>query len=237
MRINFSRYHRHSYDALDASIGRYDRAGSWTSHTFSSEGPLPHSSGVGRNQMDSAADALPHCADPQPRTLYAQHSRYVLCRGPSISKLGLSLALGAFLAGLIISETEFGQEALGSIIPFRDVFTSLFFISIGMLLDVRFLIIHPGQVILIVFAVMLLKTAVVCLVVLLLGLPIRTGLLSGLALLQVGEFSFVLFMRGSELGILKEQFYQLFLDVSIITMAMTPFAIALAPRLADLIGG
>lgn len=149
--------------------------------------------------------------------------------------LGLSLALGAFLAGLIISETEFSHEALGNIIPFRDVFTSLFFISIGMLLDVKFLIIHPGQVILIAFAVMLLKTAAVCLVVLSLGFPIRTALLTGLALFQVGEFSFILFMRGSELGILEEQFYQFFLNVSIITMGVTPFAIAFAPRFVDLV--
>lgn len=149
--------------------------------------------------------------------------------------LGLSLALGAFLAGLIISETEFSYEALGNIIPFRDIFMSLFFISIGMLLEVKFLIIHPGQVILIAFAVMFLKTAAVCLVVLLLGFPIRTAMLTGLALFQVGEFSFILFMRGSELGILEEQFYQFFLNVSIITMGVTPFAIAFAPRLVDLV--
>jgi CPA2 family monovalent cation:H+ antiporter-2 len=151
--------------------------------------------------------------------------------------LGLSLspALGAFLAGLIISETEFSYEALGNIIPFRDIFMSLFFISIGMLLEVKFLIIHPGQVILIAFAVMFLKTAAVCLVVLLLGFPIRTAMLTGLALFQVGEFSFILFMRGSELGILEEQFYQFFLNVSIITMGVTPFAVAFAPRLVDLV--
>ena len=149
--------------------------------------------------------------------------------------LGLSLALGAFLAGLIISETEFSHEALSNIIPFRDVFMSLFFISIGMLLDVRFLIIHPGQIILIAFAVIFVKTTAVCLVVLLLGFPIRTAMLTGLALFQMGEFSFILFMRGSELGILGEQFYQFFLNVSIITMGVTPFAITLAPRLVDLV--
>lgn len=150
-------------------------------------------------------------------------------------RLGLSLALGAFLAGLIISETGFSHETLGNIIPFRDVFTSLFFISIGMLLDVRFLILHPGQVLLLALAVMFLKTTAVCLVVLLIGFPLRTALLAGLALCQVGEFSFVLFLKGAELGLLEEQFYQYFLDVSIITMGMTPFSIALAPRLTDLL--
>jgi CPA2 family monovalent cation:H+ antiporter-2 len=149
--------------------------------------------------------------------------------------LGLSLALGAFMAGLIISETEFSSETLGNIIPFRDVFTSLFFISIGMLLDVKFLVLHPGQVTLIVFVLMLSKSLIVCLVVLIMGFPIRTGILTGLALCQVGEFSFVLFLRGAQYGLLEARFYQLFLTVSIITMGVTPFGIALAPRLGDLV--
>jgi CPA2 family monovalent cation:H+ antiporter-2 len=81
---------------------------------------------------------------------------------------------------------------------------------------------------------MFVKTTAVCLVVLLLGFPIRTAMLTGLALFQMGEFSFILFMRGSELGILGEQFYQFFLNVSIITMGVTPFAVTFAPRLVDL---
>ncbi len=149
--------------------------------------------------------------------------------------LGLSLALGAFLAGLIISETEFSHETLGNIIPFRDVFTSLFFISIGMLLDVNFLVLHPGQIILIALAVMILKSTLVGLIIMLLGYPMRTGILTGLALCQVGEFSFILFMRGAEFGLLETQFYQFFLSVSVITMGITPFAISLAPHLADLV--
>ncbi len=149
--------------------------------------------------------------------------------------LGLSLALGAFLAGLIISETEFSHETLGNIIPFRDVFTSLFFISIGMLLDVKFIVLHPGQVVLIALAVMILKSTLVGLVVILLGYPIRIGILTGLALCQVGEFSFILFMRGAEFGLLEAQFYQFFLSISVITMSVTPFAIAFAPHLADLV--
>ncbi|MEJ2726712.1 MAG: cation:proton antiporter [Deltaproteobacteria bacterium] len=151
------------------------------------------------------------------------------------SKLGLSLALGAFMAGLIISETEFSSETLGNIIPFRDVFTSLFFISIGMLLDIKFLVLHPGQVALIAFVLMLSKSLIVCLVVLSMGFPIRTGILTGLALCQVGEFSFVLFLKGAQYGLLEAEFYQLFLTVSIITMGVTPFGIAFAPRIADLV--
>jgi len=148
-------------------------------------------------------------------------------------RLGLSLALGAFLAGLIISETEYAHETMGNVIPFRDVFTSLFFVSIGMLLDVKFLLGQPGQIGLIAAAVMGIKSLLVLLAVLVLGFPLRTGILAGLALCQVGEFSFILFMRGAEVGLLGSRFYQLFLDVSVLTMGVTPFMIALAPRLAD----
>ncbi|MBU2497588.1 MAG: cation:proton antiporter [Proteobacteria bacterium] len=149
--------------------------------------------------------------------------------------LGLSLALGAFLAGLIISETEFSHETLGNIIPFRAVFTSLFFVSIGMLLDLKFLIQHPAQVALIAFGVMILKGLLAGLTVILLGFPIRTGILAGFGICQVGEFSFILFMKGAEFSLLPAHFYQLFLDVSVLTMAVTPFVIALAPKFADMV--
>ena len=147
--------------------------------------------------------------------------------------LGLSLALGAFLAGLIISETEFTWETLGNIIPFRHVFTSLFFVSIGMLLDVEFLISHPGTIVLVALSVMALKLVLASLTVSLLGFPLRTSIICGLTLCQVGEFSFVLFLTGAGMGLLEKQFYQLFLDVSVLTMAATPFAIAIAPKFGD----
>jgi K+:H+ antiporter len=147
--------------------------------------------------------------------------------------LGLSLALGAFLAGLIISETEFTWETLGNIIPFRHVFTSLFFVSIGMLLDVEFLISHPGTIVLVALSVMALKLVLASLTVSLLGFPLRTSIICGLSLCQVGEFSFVLFLTGAGMGLLEKQFYQLFLDVSVLTMAATPFAMAIAPKFGD----
>jgi CPA2 family monovalent cation:H+ antiporter-2 len=149
--------------------------------------------------------------------------------------MGLSLALGAFLAGLIISETEFSHETLGSILPFRDAFTSLFFVSIGMFLDVRILLQHPFLIPGLALLVLVLKGFVTALVVLLLGFPLRTGILTGLSIGQVGEFSFILFMKGSGLGLLNAQYGQFFLDISVITMALTPFVIALGPRLADVL--
>lgn len=151
-------------------------------------------------------------------------------------RAGLSLALGAFLAGLIISESEYSRQALGGILPFRDVFTSFFFVSIGMLLDLGFLVQNPGGVALMALGVMVLKTATAGAAALALGVPLRTAILVGLAISQMGEFSFILSEAGIEHGLLTENGYQFFLACSILSMAATPFIIAFAPRLADRFG-
>lgn len=148
---------------------------------------------------------------------------------------GLSLALGAFLAGLIISESDYSQQAFGNVLPFLDVFTSFFFVSIGMLLDVEFLISKPVIILLIAVSVVLIKTLLATIASLALGYPLRTSLLVGLTLSQVGEFSFILSKEGQSLGLISEMNYQLFLAVSVLTMAATPFIIAAAPRIADII--
>ncbi len=148
------------------------------------------------------------------------------------SSMGLSLALGAFLAGLIISESEYSHQALGNILPFRDVFTSFFFVSIGMLLDVGYFFQQPLLIVLIAAGVLALKTIIAGFVTILLGFPLRTGILVGLALSQVGEFSFILSKTGIEHGLLAGDIYQMFLSVSVLTMAATPFIIAAAPRFA-----
>ncbi|MBC8459993.1 MAG: cation:proton antiporter [Deltaproteobacteria bacterium] len=151
------------------------------------------------------------------------------------SSAGLSLALGAFLAGLIISESEYSHHALGNILPFRDVFTSFFFVSIGMLLDVGFLFQQPGTIALIALGVLVLKSIIACFATVLLGFPFRTSILVGLALSQVGEFSFILSKTGVEHGLLAGNIYQMFLAFSVLSMAATPFIITLAPRAADII--
>lgn len=151
------------------------------------------------------------------------------------SSAGLSLALGAFLAGLIISESEYSHQALGSILPFRDVFTSFFFVSIGMLLDVGFLFRQPGTIALIALGILVIKSIIACFATVLLGFPFRTSILVGLALSQVGEFSFILSRTGVEHGLLTGNIYQMFLAFSVLSMAATPFIITLAPRLADII--
>jgi CPA2 family monovalent cation:H+ antiporter-2 len=151
------------------------------------------------------------------------------------AQAGLSLALGAFLAGLIVSETEYSHQALGNILPFRDVFSSFFFISIGMLLDVDFLLKNPAIIGLITVGVLVLKTLLAGGASLVLGFPLRTAVLIGLALCQVGEFSFVLAKAGSSQGFFTGTAYQLFLDVTVLTMVATPLIMAQAPRLADFI--
>ncbi len=151
------------------------------------------------------------------------------------SRAGLSLALGAFLAGLIISESEYSHHALGNILPFRDVFTSFFFVSIGMLLDVGFLFRQPGTIALIALGVLVVKSIIAGFATVVLGFPLRTSILVGLALGQVGEFSFILSKTGIEHGLLVGNTYQMFLAFSVLSMAATPFIVTLAPRLSDII--
>jgi CPA2 family monovalent cation:H+ antiporter-2 len=149
------------------------------------------------------------------------------------SNAGLSLAIGAFFAGLIIAESEFSLEALSNIIPFRDVFASFFFISIGMLLDVHFVMNNILIVILIVLGIIVVKFMMGSLSALILGLPVRTVLLIGVAIAQIGEFSFVLSQTGLQYNLISNEIYQFFLAGSLITMACTPFLINAAPRFID----
>ena len=161
----------------------------------------------------------------------------VICLGVAwaASKAGLSLALGAFLAGLIISETEYSHQALGNILPFRDVFTTFFFISIGMMLDVGFLLEKPVSILLIVLGIFGLKAIIAGLVTILLGFPLRTGIFVGCSLGQIGEFSFILSRVGVEYGLFAGNIYQMFLSVSVLSMAATPFIIAMCPNLSNII--
>jgi K+:H+ antiporter len=146
---------------------------------------------------------------------------------------GVSLSLGAFLAGLIVSESEYSHEAIGDIIPFQDIFTSFFFVSMGMLLDIEFLVDYPITVFIVTVGVMIIKSTIIGGVTLLLGMPLRTAVLTGFALCQVGEFSFVLARAGIEQQIATDYHYQLFLAVSLMTMSVTPTLIALSPKIAS----
>lgn len=149
------------------------------------------------------------------------------------SSFGLSLALGAFLAGLIISESEFGLQALSDILPFRDTFSGIFFISVGMLLDLDYVAAHSLAVLAVAAGIIVFKALIGWGVVRMVRRSDRVGVVAGIGLAQVGEFSFILAGSAVALGILGQDRYQLFLGAAIITMIVAPFAVTAAPDLAD----
>lgn len=149
------------------------------------------------------------------------------------SQAGLSLALGAFIAGLAISESEYSHQALSDIMPFREAFMSLFFISVGMLLKPTILLKFPFLLIGMVIAIILIKTVLSAAVVFVLGLPMRIAIIAALSLAQIGEFSFVLSRSGLSHGLLTPETYQLFLAASIATMALTPLCMKVSGPVAD----
>ena len=149
-----------------------------------------------------------------------------------ISQTGISLALGAFIAGLMISESEFSVAALSHIMPFRDVFAGFFFISIGMLLDVAFFLSEPLLILALAVSVILLKCFTGTLTTIFLNLSRKTAILTGLALSQIGEFSFILAKAGESSGLISGSTYQTILDVTLFTMVATPFLMAGSHRIA-----
>jgi len=147
---------------------------------------------------------------------------------------GLSYSLGAFVAGLIIGESEFSIDAVSTIIPFRDVFAAIFFISIGMLLDPTVLVTRTEIVITLLTVILVVKTVTGSMTAVFLGMPVRVAVFIGLALAQIGEFSFVLAKSGLGSNLLGTGPYQVFLVSAIITMAATPFTMNAAPVLTGL---
>ncbi len=148
---------------------------------------------------------------------------------------GLSLAVGAFLAGLVISESEYSHQAMGNIVPFRDIFASFFFVSIGMLLDLRFLAEHPVYISFLAVGIMLVKSLAAGAAVLFVGLPIRVAALAGLMLGQIGEFSFILAEAGRKYGLLSQELSQEFLAYSVLTMMASPFLFRFAHPAAEFV--
>lgn len=164
-------------------------------------------------------------------------SVFALCFGVAwlTSSLGLSLTIGAFLAGLIISESEYSNEAISNIFPFQALFISFFFVSVGMLLDLEFVLHQPLLILVLALAILLLKTLTAGATTVLLGMPIRTAVLAGIALSQIGEFSFVLAKTGMPYGLFSDYDYQLFLSVALLTMAISPVFINWSSQIANLI--
>jgi CPA2 family monovalent cation:H+ antiporter-2 len=156
----------------------------------------------------------------------------VLCLGAALGTqiFGLSAVFGAFLIGLVLRETRFVHQALAEITPLRDIFAALFFVSLGMLLDPRFIADNWGLVITTIALIILIKFLVVSGIVRSFGYSGRTALLSGSGLFQIGEFSFILAAGGVSTGILSAQSYSLIIASAIITMLLTPLSMGLASR-------
>jgi CPA2 family monovalent cation:H+ antiporter-2 len=155
----------------------------------------------------------------------------ILCFGIAFltSEFGLSLALGAFLAGLIISESEYSSEATSTILPFRDSFNGLFFISVGMLMDVPFFIGNIVYVIPFVLGIVLLKFLIGFISIYVVRRSLRPSIQSSMNLAQIGEFSFVLAVAGLSAGLITNEMYQWFLSASVLTMLIAPFFMQVAP--------
>lgn len=141
------------------------------------------------------------------------------------ASLGLSIALGAFLAGLFISESEYSHQVVSEILPFRDVFNALFFVSIGMLLDPSTILSRPLVIVGLVLAVLFAKAAVVMAVGLFVTRSSVISANSAIALAQIGEFSFLLAQQGEGVGLLGGERSQAFLAVAVSTMFISPFLI------------
>jgi monovalent cation:H+ antiporter-2, CPA2 family len=157
----------------------------------------------------------------------------VMCLGIAwlTSLGGLSLALGAFIAGLVISESEYSHQAIAEVLPFRDSFNSLFFVSIGILMDWRILLEYPIVVIGLLVFVLLVKFLTGAAAVLAVSMPPRSAVMTGIALAQVGEFSFILAQVGQDDKLLSGVPYQIFLAVSVCSMIITPFLMQLSPHI------
>ncbi len=159
----------------------------------------------------------------------------LLCLGIALltSKFGLSLALGAFLAGIVISESEYAHQATSDILPFKDSFIGLFFVSIGMLINIGYMSQHCLMIVGAVALIFGLKFITGVIAALMTGAPPRISIHAGLGLAQIGEFSFVLAIAGQSAGIITDEFYQVFLSSSVLTMIMTPFVFNAAPGISS----
>jgi CPA2 family monovalent cation:H+ antiporter-2 len=150
--------------------------------------------------------------------------------------LGLSFALGAFIAGLILSESDLSHQVTAEILPLKDVFNSIFFVSIGLLLDLNFVIQYPTELTAVAAGIIFLKSLIIIIIVKFIKYPLRVAFLTGLILSQIGEFSFVLVQAGKGYNLIETDVYNSFLAASIFTMIVAPFLFEITPLIAHKFG-
>ncbi len=165
-------------------------------------------------------------------------SVFLICFGTAwaVSIAGVSLALGAFLAGLVVSGGRYREQAISDLVPLRDVLTSVFFVAIGMLLDLRNVLEHLVPILGLFVAIIAGKFIIIFLTASVSRLPLRVGVLTAASLAQVGEFSFVLLLAANGTGLVEEPLASNLTVAIILTMLVTPFGIALGPHLAGGMG-
>ena len=158
-----------------------------------------------------------------------------LCLGVALTtaSLGLSIEMGAFVAGLIIAEIDYSDQALAKVIPLRDTFASLFFASIGMLIDPHVLIENISTIAGLVALIMFGKACIIFPIIWKFGYSFKTSIQAALGLNQIGEFSFVLALVGQKLVLISHETYLLLIGTTAITLVLTPVGMRFAPEIAD----
>ena len=144
------------------------------------------------------------------------------------SRFGLSLALGAFIAGLVLADSDYSHQILSDILPFRDIFNAVFFVSIGMLLNFPLLLAEWKLDFALTTALLLGKTLIILFLLLFARYTFRISWIAAIGLSQVGEFSFLLAQEGRSIGLLPDSIYQVFLASTVLTMFITPLLMLLA---------
>lgn len=159
-----------------------------------------------------------------------------ICLGTTFatSAIGISPELGAFIAGLMISNTEYSHQTLGYIQPFQDVFMSIFLISIGLMINVHYFIYNIVLILVLAACVLLVKFIATFITGQILKIPIKTTISISILLSQIGEFSFVLANEGINYGLMTNNVFSAFLAVSIITMSATPFLEKATPKIINI---
>jgi monovalent cation:H+ antiporter-2, CPA2 family len=158
----------------------------------------------------------------------------LFCIGTAMftNSMGLSLSLGAFLAGMMLSESDYAYQAMSDVVPFKESFMGLFFVSVGMLLNIPVAVQYIIPIFIFVLLLLILKSVIGYLAIVIVGLTPRTAIYTGFGIAQIGEFSFVLAMEGRFYGLISEDLYQIFIAISILSMISTPFLYKLSHPLA-----
>ena len=176
---------------------------------------------------------LQHVMESRSKELFVITSLWILLgMAWGLAQFGFSLALGAFLAGLTVSESEHSQQIFVDIRPFRDGLNSLFFISMGMLVDTSFIWSHAGALLATIGAVVIGKAMILILAVWVTRLPVQVALMVGFSMAQIGEFSFVLLEEALKSSLVSPDLYQLILTSAVVTMILTPFLSWIPHKLA-----